>query len=475
VVERKHLTVVIPGIGGSVLEDTARNPVWDVAVPEFLGAGREPGRLSMEESPILRPVGLIRSRRLLPGWTVVHGYDRLVRSLGQLPGARMASGHPEDAAPEANIVLFPYDFRRSVADVAEDLDAMVRGRLERLGSGDDRRVIVVAHSMGGLVARYWLGPLRGAEVCRALVTLGTPFRGAPKALHLLVNGIRPGRLTSTVAEAVGAKPAEFTQVLRGWPSMAQLLPRYPAVWDHDAQAAKYPYDLPIDWLAGPARDAYQVHTDIDEAWGELGGTAPEVDARLGWSHRTLNAARWRDGRLSVTKDAPTWLDIDGWAADRGDGTVPSFSAVPLEASTYNPSERRIRQRHGPLGSSAVVLGILEAYERYSTGIQNVRGEDAQAFIGLDLDSEYAVEVPVPVAVTLSGSPENIDDAHVSVAVRPAGRVQVLHDMAMERRGNEFVGEATGLMPGLYDLSVTVRGVPGLGDEPLMDSFAVVEA
>ena len=43
-------------------------------------------------------------------------------------------------------------------------------------------MIVVAHSMGGLVARYWMGPLGGWRVCRALITLGTPHRGAPKAL-----------------------------------------------------------------------------------------------------------------------------------------------------------------------------------------------------------------------------------------------------------------------------------------------------
>ncbi|MER5504828.1 hypothetical protein ABT052_05790 [Streptomyces sp. NPDC002766] len=72
------------------------------------------------------------------------------------------AGHPDRRNPAANVVLFPYDFRLGVRYAAELLAAGVHERLkdltppERVG-----RVMVVAHSMGGLVARYWLGPLEG--------------------------------------------------------------------------------------------------------------------------------------------------------------------------------------------------------------------------------------------------------------------------------------------------------------------------
>jgi triacylglycerol esterase/lipase EstA (alpha/beta hydrolase family) len=56
--------------------------------------------------------------------------------------------------------------------------------------------------MGGLVARYWLGGLCAsvkprAGDCAALITVGTPHHGAPKALDWLVNGIRVGRAPSS--------------------------------------------------------------------------------------------------------------------------------------------------------------------------------------------------------------------------------------------------------------------------------------
>jgi triacylglycerol lipase len=62
----------------------------------------------------------------------------------------------------------------SIADRAADLAAFVNAI-------DARRVNLVAHSMGGLDARYALGKLGlGAKVA-SLVTVGTPHRGTPLA------------------------------------------------------------------------------------------------------------------------------------------------------------------------------------------------------------------------------------------------------------------------------------------------------
>src|SRR5262249_1730718 len=45
--------------------------------------------------------------------------------------------------------------------------------------------------MGGLVARWYLEHRGGAAITRKLSTLGTPYRGAAKALEQLVNGVHP--------------------------------------------------------------------------------------------------------------------------------------------------------------------------------------------------------------------------------------------------------------------------------------------
>jgi pimeloyl-ACP methyl ester carboxylesterase len=106
----------------------------------------------------------------------------------------------------------------------------------------------VAHSMGGLVARYRLAQDDNWKLCRALITLGTPHRGAPKALDILANGIKVGswRVTRPVP------------VLREWASVAELLPRYPAVLDRSEGTdgvLRRPHELPLEWLRGPAAAA----------------------------------------------------------------------------------------------------------------------------------------------------------------------------------------------------------------------------
>jgi pimeloyl-ACP methyl ester carboxylesterase len=100
----------------------------------------------------------------------------------------------------ATVVAMPYDFRRSIVEAAVRLDGQVRCRLARLwpDDGDRPRVVIVAHSMGRLVARYWLAQQENWKLCRALITLGTPHRGAPKALDVLADGVKlPGGLRVT--------------------------------------------------------------------------------------------------------------------------------------------------------------------------------------------------------------------------------------------------------------------------------------
>jgi triacylglycerol lipase len=55
--------------------------------------------------------------------------------------------------------------------------------LRQLNSTDhpDGRVVVVAHSMGGLDARYMINRLRMADRVAALLTISTPHRGSPYA------------------------------------------------------------------------------------------------------------------------------------------------------------------------------------------------------------------------------------------------------------------------------------------------------
>jgi Lecithin:cholesterol acyltransferase len=482
VVARKHLVVVVPGIGGSVLEQSG-DALWDAGFGSVARLGLAAHRLSLAEAPEVRPTGLIRSRTVIPGWTVVCGYDRLMAALGQLPGAVVDDGHPDRRVPDANVAAFPYDFRKSIVDAAERLAADVAARLKVLGgAGEAGRVVVVAHSMGGLVARYWMGPLGGWRVCRALITLGTPHRGAPKALNWVVGGVRVG----------GRVWRGATALFREWPSVAELLPRYPAIWDEAAQAALYPHELPVGWLRPAAEKAFAVHEDIEAAWEQVPPSGPEFVPRIGWSHDTLDAAFWDGTRLRVVKQVPSWLSAPGWEDDRGDGTVPAVSALPvgLENWAVSVSGIRVPQRHGRLTFTRGIIGEVAARIQDYEGrplpaagrLAYREAEDRGAAIGLDVDELYVLGEPIPLQVRLRGVQADVSGVVVVAVLRLVSGPGATGDkaagapvrLAWDEASEDFAGEITAARPGVYDLAVTAEAVPGAGDLTVNESVAVIE-
>jgi pimeloyl-ACP methyl ester carboxylesterase len=85
---------------------------------------------------------------------------------------------------EPNLFTFPYDWRRSnvtaVAQLKEYVEVVKRFHPEA------EQVDILAHSMGGLVSRRFILDNPGAV--NRLITLGSPWLGAPKAINALETG-----------------------------------------------------------------------------------------------------------------------------------------------------------------------------------------------------------------------------------------------------------------------------------------------
>jgi hypothetical protein len=109
-VERlRYLVVIVPGIGGSVLETPDSETVWGERRRELAKAAVRPERLSLANYPNLVPVDLVPKTRLI-GWTVIHGYDKLVRKIcTAFAGVRVGVAHP-DADLQMRIVPKPWTF-----------------------------------------------------------------------------------------------------------------------------------------------------------------------------------------------------------------------------------------------------------------------------------------------------------------------------------------------------------------------------
>lgn len=85
-----------------------------------------------------------------------------------------------DETTEYEIILFQYDFRKSCIDVAKEFQREVACQYDKL--------ILIGHSMGGLVASSYLTLANQKNKVEKAFFLGTPFLGSPLAAYLFGGG-----------------------------------------------------------------------------------------------------------------------------------------------------------------------------------------------------------------------------------------------------------------------------------------------
>ncbi|MBK9739902.1 MAG: hypothetical protein IPO93_10370 [Actinobacteria bacterium] len=241
---------------------------------------------------------------------------------------------------------YPYDWRR---------DNRVHGRQladrapkwlaawKKASGNQDAKLVLLAHSMGGLVARDFLERHDGWKITRHLITFGTPYRGSLNAVTTLVNGMDKG---------FGPISVDLSGLLRSFPSMHQLLPIYPSVEMGGTLVRPGEASLPgID--KAKAADALRFHRDIEAA----------VTA-----HQAQSA--YRDGGYQITPIVGIFQPTDqsarlvgnkvtmftslGGEDMGGDGTVPRVSATPIELSD-TPRETYVSTKHGSLQNAEAAL------------------------------------------------------------------------------------------------------------------------
>ena len=441
------LVVVIPGIGGSELADASGAIVYRAGLGPFLSVGRDPSVLDPNNE--LRPVRLIGPCSLIC-WQLITGYDGLLngitKGLGLSPD-RVVTAGKELVDPYATVVAFPYDFRRSVEQIANDLDRVVRERAQ------GRRVVLVAHSMGGLVAAWWWAFMSEGIDVDQIITLGTPFRGAAKALNVLVNGMRIGPYV----------PQAVTDTVRTWDSVFDLLPHYQVVDGNDKY--RYPYELPsgitsaVAGFSGKALNAYQknrcLHDALINKVAESGRNPFTVYYSQG--HTTLGCASIdaHSNQLVVAKGNPRAIPAS-W--DGGDGTVPMFSMIPYLMERDVSRWRRLAGKHQDLVDEKSVFEHLSEYSRTRLPAAARGGSyEVSAYLQLDLDDVVLAGTEAEVRIRVvdkAGSvlePENV-----------GGNVGGNRFLADRGDGGWWLVQLPALKEGVHSVMLSATGIPGVG-------------
>jgi pimeloyl-ACP methyl ester carboxylesterase len=109
------------------------------------------------------------------------------------------------------------DVRAAAAQLAEEVEALV-------AETGYERIHVVGHSMGGLIARYYVTRLGGDERVHTLVTLGTPHQGTYTAYgwhNQLTRQLRPG--SALMRELDQPVPDCQTRFVVYWSDLDQMV------------------------------------------------------------------------------------------------------------------------------------------------------------------------------------------------------------------------------------------------------------
>lgn len=280
--EDRGTVFVLPGIMGSELHAQGKS-VW-LNYAALLRGGMEQLTIDQKE-PEVKPDGLIAS-----------DYKRLVEQLSR-------SYHVEP---------FAYDWRQSVKQAGEKLGKEVQESLSR----NNKPVYLLAHSMGGLVARSMIvaRPDLWREIGRRqgrLVMLGTPNNGAHAIARMLLGEEKLLKMLALLDLKNGV--SSLLSIIRDYPGVLDLLPE--------------DYFKPEPWqeLGAPVPDKNKLR-DARE-WRDRLKEAAIDPARMvyvaGYAERTpISLRRLPDGGLEVTETT------------QGDGRVPYDSGKLAGVPTY---------------------------------------------------------------------------------------------------------------------------------------------
>lgn len=347
----QDLIVVLPGILGSTLAKDGKL-IWAPSAGAILQAITTMGQSikTMElpegvgdEHPDdgVLPVDLMPDLHILPGlWSANIGYDALLNWLRSK--FHLIVAPQDDPNRFANLLPIPYDWRLSNRYNGRRLKSIVEPALEKWRSQHptmaNAKVTFICHSMGGLVARWYIDREGGAEITHKLITLGTPHRGAFNALEQLVNGAHVG---------LGPFAWKLTRFARSLPSLYQLLPEYACIETSQGLAKTTETQVP-ELAASRIDDAMRFHAELDEALVHDYDFHPIV----GFRQPTKTTARFEHGHV-----VPVYT-IEGHD-EGGDGTVPRLAATPARFRPDHPTIRSVAERHGALQSNRTVLDELE--------------------------------------------------------------------------------------------------------------------
>jgi hypothetical protein len=376
--------IVLPGIMGTELVDVeSGDMLWGLARLDWYWKAWTSGRpletLKVTEDERAGRTGRIRPGRPLraPAWApMVRGVE---------PYTALVTATKRVLADEAALLEFGYDWRLSIEHNARELAKAADQHLERWRQHDkggrDAKLTLVAHSMGGLVARYFTEVLGHREQVRRTITLGTPFYGAVKAVVMLNTGS---------GSPVPLPKRRLRDLTRSMPGLYDLLPSYRCVEEGETSRRLEAHD--VDAIGGDKDLAVEAFDRRRRLLSGGPANAATLSTLVGVDQPTAQSLILRDGEVEELYHV---RDDHGATNRWGDETVYRESAnLPGVMPSTLP------QTHGALSRTEEAISHVRAV---LTG--NELGPPlGMTAIGLDLPDLVKVGTPFSVNVVTLDDP-----------------------------------------------------------------------
>jgi hypothetical protein len=317
----------------------------------------------------------------------------------------------------------------------------------------------------GLVARYYLEVLEGWLKCKALVTLGTPYRGSVDAVNFVANGYKQIFL-------------ELTDVVRSFTSVYQLMPIYEII----NVGGKYQRVAETDGIPNLdkklAEKGLAFHREIEDAVNQH----RKNNQYLTSGYKIIpivgfrQSAKLSEGKLTASYELPNGFDS---SLTEGDGTVPRFSAIPIELD-QEYRETYIAQKHSYLHSTQDVLGDLcERLKQMQNTREPIRVPELstkvaqRTAISLNLDDLYLANEPVELRARILNP--SIRTGVLQACITPANMDgQELKLDFQQQQDDKWVLTIDDLASGLYRLKVQTSMRGSSTPIPVQDVFEVTK-
>jgi Lecithin:cholesterol acyltransferase len=477
----EDLFILIPGIMGSELYVDGK-PVWSPkpsAIFEALTSlGQNLQRLRIsKDSDTDESLGdgvgvgrLIPDIHIVPGFMKIDGYSGLRKKLV----ARFS------LQPGKNYHEFAYDWRRDNRAAARRLQKEAAKWLTSWrASGPSKekaQLILIGHSMGGLVARYFLEALGGWENTRAFITFGAPYRGSVKALDYVSNGYF----------AEDSSLVSISELVRSFTSVYQLMPIYDCCSPSQGAKPGILTELPSvpNVEIKKAIAALTFHEELRDRAAEN----KENSSYRAHRYEFCSIIGIGQATPSQAVISPTGLKtslVEG--AGAGDGTVSRVSAEPPVGETLS-SGHYVNEFHGSLQNNDAawweLTGFLESLyltpsRKFVTEPEDILKERIEA---LPLNPE--IEILLRDACSAKDEFQ-CNVKRVGQDLKPTADVRVqsavsgitLTQQVTLNSANQWQTVNFGkLDPGMYRCSASAREqIPGYGEKSgtVTDTFLVV--